>query len=974
MAGCWHRERMCAADTTMCCARRGILVAVACVALLPATVGRAAESIADGYDVAIWTTDDGLPENDVTAVLRVGDGYLLVGTNNHGVVTFNGVSFRPVPLEHGIPPRVHRMLIAAGDTPIISFLGGMIGAYRDGQVAIERRPVEAVERVRWVLDRHLAPPADAAGNGDWFLTRDQSVVCRRTASGKAAWELVSVGGRSKPQPNPDRAAVDDGTHVASGRTGTWQVTDSGLRHEPVNGAPTTLEAGQLGFDTAAVQCLTADDEGNLWLGLRRQGLARIRPTLFRSPRLADGGVLVAGAASLCEDASETVWVTSPGGAVWKATGPGAQSAFIPVVEASRPGTEESVITTAGAGGAWVATQSIGLFRAQDGDLLPVAGAVASGMVTRAMLEIDGTLWRAGREGLVSLDAAGGNARLVPIAEAFGPEPLSIESLAPATDGGLWVGGSWSRLVHRAADGTCTLHKAPWSQPGQRFWALLSDASIPGRETAGGVWVGTLGHGLVWFDPAAGRFHQVTSAHGLPDDTVCQILADSSGSLWLGTYHGVVRVGVADLADVVAGRSKRVSCRRFGRDDGLPATQCSSGRQPACLAARDGSLWFATDAGIAVTDPAAWPPPPPPPPVVIEEVTIAGRDRRLPATSQLALGPHDRRIEFSFAGLWLANPVQIRYRWRIAGIDTDWVDGGSSRRARYDRLPPGRHVFEVSAAHADGPWGDAPARVSFTIPPHVHETAWFRTVAALAALGVAAATGAAMIRWRHRRQQELAERERAVERERARIAQDLHDDLGASLTEIDLLGALAANSGMDGTAAEHIHELRSRAHHTVAALDEIVWAVNPRNDSLGSLKGYIADFVQHFLRATPLQCELDLGDVPDDIPLPASVRHAVFQATKEAVHNVVRHAAATACTVRLRLTTDQLEVEVADDGRGFDRASPGFRPGDGLGNMEMRMVEIGGRCATERLSGGGTRVTLVAPCASAAAQSFPGGER
>ena len=936
--------------------RNGIL-ATAFAAALAGAACHGVEFRVDGYAVTIWTTSDGLPENDVTAVVRTADGYLLVGTQNHGLATFNGVSFRPVPLDGGVSPRVHQILVTDDGTPIVSFLGGWIGAFQNGRIVVERRPQDAEEPIRWLLDRSLG----AGGAGECFLTRGRTVVCRSDTSGLISWQLATAGELAGMPRLPDLEATKDHGRVSDGGGGTWIVTDAGLRYEAANGATAMVDAERLGFDVTKAQCLAADNEGNLWLGLRRQGLARVRPTLFRPPLLASGGVLAVGAASLCEDAGGTIWMTSPGGAVWRADAPDGRQGFVPVVEAVRPATDSSVIAAAVKnGGVWVATKFAGLFRIENGEREKFTGAMTFAPGGNSMLEVDGTLWVAGITGLTGIDLGNGKVRDVHVAAEFGPEPLFIESLAPATEGGLWVGGSYSRLLHRAADGTCTLHTAPWSRPGGRFWALLADTSIPGRETKGGVWIGTLGHGLVWFDAAARRFHAITTAHGLPDDTVCQILADSAGSLWLGTYQGVVRVSLAELAEVIAGVRKTVSCRRFGIDDGLPVAQCSSGRHPGCLVSRDGSLWFATDSGVAMTNPATWPTAPPPPRVVIEEVTIDGHDRRPVETASLSFQPGDRRIEFSFAGLWLANPAEVRYRWRIPGVDSDWVDGGNARTARYDRLPSGRHVFEVGAAHVEGPWGENATRVAFTIPPFLNETTWFRGLVGAAALATAAGIGAAWIRWRHRRRHEAAERTRAVERERSRIAQDLHDDLGASLTEIDLLGALAERSGAaSAMAAEHIQELRTRAHRTVAALDEIVWAVNPGNDTLGAFQGYVTDFVEHFLRATPIRWELDLVSGADSLPLSAHVRHAVFQSLKEAVNNVVRHADASSCRVRLRVASGMLEIEVSDDGRGFDPSEPGFRHGDGLKNMNQRMAALRGRCVMKRAPEGGTSVILLA---------------
>lgn len=253
--------------------------------LLAASIGRAADVHADGYRVTIWTTADGLPENDVTAVFRCDDGQLLIGTKNHGLATFNGMAFRPVRLQPNVSPRVHRIVNTSEGTPIVSFLGGVIGAYRDGGIVVEYRPQKDAERVRWLLERQL----EGGSDGDWFETYDSSTVRRIVGPESVTWRLPTVEERPAGVQRHEQPATPEHMPVSDRRGGSWLVTDVELRHESADGAIASFGTERLGFDVAAVQCLTADDEGNLWVGLKRQGLARIRATLFRSPPLAAGG-------------------------------------------------------------------------------------------------------------------------------------------------------------------------------------------------------------------------------------------------------------------------------------------------------------------------------------------------------------------------------------------------------------------------------------------------------------------------------------------------------------------------------------------------------------------------------------------------------------------------------------------------------------------------------------------------------------
>jgi len=928
------------------------LAAAAVLAWMPDSLAAGGDGrSADRFSVTMWTTDDGLPDDDVVGVARIPRGHLLVATRNRGVVTFDGVTFRPIPAENATSPRVHRLLLTADGLPIVSLLGGVIASLRDDRLVVEHRDLETPAAPNWLIDEYLG-----RGIGcDLFRSASGQVLRRRIEAGRPQWEKSPGDQLARPRPAEQRDAAD-------GHGGRWVVGSDGLRHETADGS-----AGAMPLDgevAAVATSLCLDDEGNLWAGLARRGLARIRRSTFYSPRLVDGGSLPAGPCSLCEDELGTIWLTSQGGGVWKSTreddSASMPRAFESVMLPGLEGDHDSVIAAAGTE-AWAVSQFRGLFRLDVNGWTKLAEPSGFGNVARAILPQDGLLWLASEAGLFRFSTADRTLTQCPIAVADVPGPVMIEALAAAADGGLWLGLAGDRLVHRSPDGFCTTHQPPWASAAGRFWAVLPDASIPGREAAGGIWLGTLGSGLVWFEPSTRQFRRLSTAEGLPDDTVCQILADATGSLWLGTFRGIVRIAASELQDFLAGRRRTVSCRRFGVHHGLPAAQCSAGRQPGCLATRDGSLWFSTDAGVVIAPPEAQAGEPPPPSVVIAEAVVAGRDH-LVSDGPVRLAATERMIEFSFAGLWLASPDDIRYRWRIRGIDQDWVEGGRRRTANYERLPPGQHLFEVQAAHVDGPWAGTPARIGFSVAPFLHETTWFRGLAAAAALAIAATVGGMGIRSRHRRQFEVLERERLVERERARIARDLHDDLGASLTQIDLLGALAER-GDATAAAEHLAELRTRAHETVAALDEIVWAVSPGNDSLGSLVGYLADFVQSFARAASVTCRLEIADVPADLPLEADVRHALFQAAKEAVTNAVRHSGGTMCEVAVAMRGSELVIEIHDDGQGLLPAATGGRTGHGLSNMAARMEAIGGRVLLDSAPGRGTRVSLAAAVAS-----------
>lgn len=240
-----------------------------------------------------------------------------------------------------------------------------------------------------------------------------------------------------------------------------------------------------------------------------------------------------------------------------------------------------------------------------------------------------------------------------------------------------------------------------------------------------------------------------------------------------------------------------------------------------------------------------------------------------------------------------------------------------------------------------------------------QTWWFTGLTTLAILGVVITSARLVERRKYQRQLHLAEQERALERERARIAQDLHDDLGSSLTRLSLLSDLLKTEKDSPELVEaHALKISQSAAQTVRALEEIVWALRPGSDTLQSLVEYIAHFAKELFEGDTAHCRLDL---PHDLParsLPPEMRHNIFLIVKEALTNALKHAGAKEVRVQASATANTLEIEVRDDGRGFDSFKPAL-PGkrQGRGNMQARAEAIGGKLTVHSAAGQGTSVKL-----------------
>lgn len=311
---------------------------------------------------------------------------------------------------------------------------------------------------------------------------------------------------------------------------------------------------------------------------------------------------------------------------------------------------------------------------------------------------------------------------------------------------------------------------------------------------GTLWAGTFRGGLLRFKD--GKFTRFAAKQGLPMDVISQILEDDKGRLWLGTHQGICSVAKSALDACADGKADTVDAVTYL--DGLPSLECSDGYQPACLRANDGRLWFSTAKGVVSVDPDELTTASSPPPVVIEDLRVDG-ETLPPTNGKIIVPPGHKNFEFHFTSPSFDAPDKTRFRYRISGLDTDWVDADVQRTAHYGHLSPNHYRFHVIACNSDGVWNKTGAVIEFTVQPYFYQTRLFLVLATALVLGGVAAVVRTIAARKYQRELTRLEQQHAIERDRARIAKDIHDDIGAGLTQITLLSELARREPAQATA-------------------------------------------------------------------------------------------------------------------------------------------------------------------------------
>jgi signal transduction histidine kinase/ligand-binding sensor domain-containing protein len=519
-----------------------------------------------------------------------------------------------------------------------------------------------------------------------------------------------------------------------------------------------------------------------------------------------------------------------------------------------------------------------------------------------------------------------------------PDGNAATAFAEDAQGNLWL-GFYSGGAARMRNGKFQLFSARTGFPTGIVNSIYTDRS-------GRVWIAIGNSGAIRVDNPTEdepRFVNLNVGNGLSSNQVNCVTEDDFGRIYITTARGINRI------EPDTGRIKL-----YTQADGLPGS--SVGR---CARDEEGNLWFSQKFTLAKLN-VQKDEQNAPPPIFIGDLRVNGETVRklseLGETSvkNLDFTSEQRQIQIDFFALGFSTGETLRYQYKLD--HSDWSEPDAQRTINLN-LSPGTYNFSVRAVNAEGVASENPARVSFSIARPMWQRWWFLLLAAISVSAIVYA----LYRFRLRRLLEL-------ERVRTRIATDLHDDIGSSLSQIAILSEVVRQKVGAGVANEPLNLIANTSREMVDSMSDIVWAINPQKDHLSDLVQRMRRFAEDILDAQDITYRFHLSEKSGDIALGADIRREVYLIFKECLNNLVKYAAASEVSLSVEVETGALVVSVKDDGKGFDVKEKlngkfdGFG-GNGLINMRRRAENLGGSFKIDSQKGVGTSVTIRIPFAA-----------
>lgn len=914
---------------------------------------------AQTYPFRTYSIENGLSEAVVNVMTQDQDGYLWVGTG-YGLNRFDGIEFKNYYVEDGLLNNSVQSLYTDRKKQLwIGTDSGVNVMRKDSIYTIpELRPLESSSVLSVYEDSQNGLWFTTDGEGVWYWNRNQELTQYREVHGMGSNRVRDVLEDAK---GTIWFATRDGlTKLEDGNFRTFTtkhgLPDNRLRDLALTADGTLWIASRGGLCTISdeeihcfteedglinnrIQSISTDRNNNLWLGTE-EGASYYSDGEFKSYSV-DEGLANNIIYSTYYDDEDNIWFGTFGGGISLFLGDQFQNYSI---EDGLPNNVVTSIAEDYQGRFWVSTYGGGITKIE-GKSLETYNA-ADGLVDNKVY----TLRTDSQNNLLVGTRWGFSIYNYEIFNNFDEHELpdrKIRAILPSEDGSEILLGTYGEGLIRYGDNKFSQFTKDDGLANNTVMALE-------RGTDGSVWVATYGglsqfkdnifinysmqdglpnngildvlvtgNGDIWVATFGGiarftgnGFEPITVADGLPDEVCYFIEQDDRGIFWIGTNKGVARFDYQAYQSDDENMNTQVF-QLFTQDQGLMSNEMNAG---ASFKDSDGRLWFGSVGGLSVFDPSKEKIASVAPKVHIENISVSGEP--IPMTQPLDIGSDNHNITFEFIGISFSAPHQMKYRYRLKNSDEGWQET-SQRSVRYSALMPGDYTFEVKAQNVNGYWSPQAARVSFSVQAPFWLRWWF------IALVLIVLTGLILFIYNYYRVKKMVE----MERMRVRIASDLHDDVGSALTEIALQSDFLQTMNVPAKLEEPLKQMGQQSRRIVSSLDDIVWSIDARNDSVGDLTDRMQDYVNNVIPDCEVYYDFNC-DMQQKLDVP--LKENLYLIFKESINNIAKHSNADRVDVKLCAGGNRFEMKVKDNGT---EVSGSRKSGQGLRNMKMRAKRI-----------------------------------
>jgi signal transduction histidine kinase/ligand-binding sensor domain-containing protein len=948
------------------------------------------------YRFDVWTTEKGLPQDTIRGIHQTPDGYLWIATLD-GLSRFDGERFTNYKKSNtpGIVSTRFDAMVGGNDGDlwmvtesglITRYHNGSFQTYGERQGLPENNPAFGITSDNsghvWVAltDVVVQWDEEAGRFQETSLKIPRAKVLRWGHLGFWGWDDKGVHcfvqGQVMEAPLPSwlpgssivEAAVDQkkniwletvkGEHIniAAGKA-TMMPPEATIDYADREGHNWKMRIGQrldrsiegVAFETNSPGAFTQvveDRENSLWLGTEGHGLYRLHRQFVQMYSKAQG-LVDSMIYPIYQDHTGAVWI----GAWNSGLSRFEDGKFTNYTVADGlPNPLVTALYEDRTGQIWIGTHE-GLTTFVNGKLRKPQGPVLSdrAFVQTIYQDKSGTMWFGTPQGLAKY--SDGVTQIFTTKDGLATN--SVDVIIESKSGDLWVGGYGG--LSKIHGGQVT-NAERYGSPTDSIRSLYEDSE-------GVLWIGTYDNGLARLKN--GQLTRYGLRDGLFSSGAFQIFEDAHNNLWMSSNHGIYRVSKKELDEFAENKRKSISSIGYGAIDGMLTAECNGGLWPAGIKMPDGKMWFPTENGIAIVDSENVPHNEKAPPVVIESSVLDRVQSETPKSIRVASGQEN--LEINYTALSFIKSSQIKFRYMMEGLDTDWIDAATRRTAYYSHMPPGNYVFHVIAENSDGVWNVAGQSLPVVVQAPFYKTWVFLAFLLLLGAGLIWAVGNYRIRQLQRAQRaQHAFSQQLIasqEGERKRIAAELHDSLGQRLIVIKNLALLFLKAhgthAKDDDQVEKLGEISSEASLAIEETRSIAYNLRPfQLDRLGLSKS-IDRLIRTVSNSSGIHFSTDLTNI-DDV-FPEELRINFYRIVQEALSNIMKHAEATKVNVQIRRTERHVIFIVRDNGRGFARANTqAGRGGLGLTGMSERASLLGGKLKIQSEPGSGTVMTVEIP--------------